>query len=60
MIDRHLHTNCELAGKVGTAPEALSRAIRCLRQQGLIKVSRWSIEILQIDGLNRQAEVLLD
>jgi CRP/FNR family transcriptional regulator len=42
-IDRHLHPNPELAARVATVPEAISRTLRRFRQQGLISATRQAI-----------------
>jgi CRP-like cAMP-binding protein len=59
-IDRREHTNYELAARVGTVPEALSRSLRFFREQGYISGNRASLEVNVPDKLAEQAELDLE
>lgn len=44
-------TQSEMAARLGTVPDVISRALRALAQAGLIKVERHQIQILDKEGL---------
>jgi CRP-like cAMP-binding protein len=46
-IDRHQHTNLELAARTSTVPEAISRSLRWMSTNGLISLDRKAILILR-------------
>ncbi|MEA3337567.1 MAG: Crp/Fnr family transcriptional regulator [Chloroflexota bacterium] len=52
---RRWATQTELAARLGTVPDVLSRALRKLAAEGLIRVARHQIEILDIEGLEERA-----
>ncbi len=52
---RRWATQTELAARLGTVPDVLSRALRKLAAEGLIRVARHQIEILDIKGLEERA-----
>jgi CRP/FNR family transcriptional regulator len=52
---RRWATQTELAARLGTVPDVLSRALRKLAAEGLIRVARHQIEILDIRGLEERA-----
>ena len=52
---RRWATQTELAARLGTVPDVLSRALRKLAAEGLIRVARHQIEILDIKGLEKRA-----
>jgi CRP-like cAMP-binding protein len=56
---RHWSTQAELAALLGTVPDVLSRALRDLVDQGIIRVGRQAIEILDMDRL-RSIAMLVD
>jgi CRP-like cAMP-binding protein len=47
----------EMANRIATVPEAISRSLRVLRNQGLIKVSRTEIEVIHPENLARMAQI---
>lgn len=48
----HLHvTQRELAEIIQTTPESLSRSIRTLREEGILRISKGAIEVLKPDML---------
>jgi CRP/FNR family transcriptional regulator len=49
-------TQAEMAARLGTVPDVLSRALRKLSEQGLIEVARHQIKILDPAGLEKTAE----
>ena len=52
LIHRHsLATQAEMAARLGTVPDVLSRALRTLIEAGLIQVQRHQIQILDRQGL---------
>lgn len=56
VIERRRWTNqTELAARIGTVPDVLSRAIRELTKAGLIKMDRQHIRILDRAGLSARA-----
>lgn len=52
-------TQSELAARLGTVPDVLSRALRALSGAGLILVDRQRIQILDAPGLRRRAQLEL-
>jgi CRP/FNR family transcriptional regulator len=56
-IDRQLHSNQFLAAHVSTAPEAISRSIKILRETGLIDCTRTQIIVNCPDELAEFAQV---
>ena len=52
---RRWATQTEMAARLGTVPDVLSRALRKLAAEGLIRVARHQIEILDIKGLEERA-----
>ncbi|HEX6305256.1 MAG TPA: Crp/Fnr family transcriptional regulator [Anaerolineales bacterium] len=50
-------TQAEMAARIGTVPDVLNRALRQLAEQGLIRVDRKRIEILDRVGLEEKARV---
>ena len=56
-IDRQLHSNQFLAAHVSTAPEAISRSIKILRESGLIDCTRTQITVNCPDELAEFAQV---
>jgi len=58
VIERRRWTNqTELAARLGTVPDVLSRVIRELTKAGLIEVDRQHIRILNREGLSRRAMI---
>jgi len=55
---RRWATQSEMAARLGTVPDVLSRALRTLVEEGLIAVSRQQIEILDQAGLTEKAALL--
>ena len=56
VIERHRWTNqTELASRLGTVPDVLSRVIRELTKAELIEMNKQSIRILDRDGLTKRA-----
>ncbi|MBN1249807.1 MAG: Crp/Fnr family transcriptional regulator [Anaerolineae bacterium] len=56
-IDRNTNPNTELAARIATVPEAFSRALRLLRQDGLVACTRETITLLDPQGLKEIAEL---
>jgi CRP/FNR family transcriptional regulator len=52
-------TQAELAARVGTVPDVLSRALRSLTDAGLIEVDRQRIRLLDRAGLEAKAMVTI-
>lgn len=52
---RRWATQAEMAARLGTVPDVLSRVLRSLTDEGLIKVERQRIQILDHAGLERMA-----
>lgn len=50
-INRSIHSNKNLASKIVTSPEAVSRTINLFGSRNLIDISRDTIRVLDIDGL---------
>lgn len=48
-------TQSEMAARLGTVPDVINRALRALAQDGLIKVERHQIQILDKEGLEGRA-----
>jgi CRP-like cAMP-binding protein len=57
VIDQHAFTQTELAHMVGGVRQTVNIALRSLERRGLIRVSEGKIEILELEGLRRRAEV---
>lgn len=54
---RRWATQTELASRLGTVPDVLSRALRKLSAEGLVRVSRHQIQILDAAGLEDRAKI---
>lgn len=52
-------TQSELAARLGTVPDVLSRALRTLSEAGLIVVDRQRIQILDVSALRQRAQLAL-
>ncbi len=52
---RRWATQAEMAARIGTVPEVLGRALRELAEEGLIRVERQQIQILDAAGLKAKA-----
>lgn len=48
-------TQTEIAARLGTVPDVLSRVLRNLAEEGLIEISRREITILDLEGLQEKA-----
>lgn len=55
-IDRHEQNNLVLAAKVATAPEAVCRSLRLLRQEKVIVCSRSWIKVNSLDQLTKYSQ----
>ncbi len=53
---RRWETQAEMANRLGTVPDVLSRALRTLAKAGFIRVERQHIQILDVTGLAGRAE----
>jgi DNA-binding GntR family transcriptional regulator len=51
-------TQAELAARLGTVPDVLSRALRILADAGLIRFDRRQISILDRPGLLQRAQLV--
>jgi CRP/FNR family transcriptional regulator len=51
-------TQAELAARLGTVPDVLSRALRILAEAGLIRFDRRQITILDRPGLHQRAQLV--
>lgn len=54
---RRWATQNEMAARLGTVPDVVSRTLRKLASEGMIEVSRHQIKILDIEGLERVAKL---
>jgi len=52
----HWATQTEMAARLGTVPDVLSRVLRKLAGEGLVRVSRHQIQILDCQGLRVKAQ----
>lgn len=52
---RRWATQTEMAARIGTVPDVLNRALRSLVEEGLIRVKRHQIQILDPQGLEAKA-----
>lgn len=52
-IDRGVHDNADLAARIATVPEVVSRCLKLLQQRGLITCTRAHLQIVDVDGLVR-------
>lgn len=52
---RNWSTQSEMAARLGTVPDVLNRAIRTLVEDGLIRIDRRSVHILDREGLEEKA-----
>jgi CRP/FNR family transcriptional regulator len=52
----HWATQTEIAARLGTVPDVLSRALRKLSNEGLVRVSRHQIQVLDREALRVKAE----
>jgi len=59
VVRRRWNTQSELAARLGTVPDVLSRALRTLTDAGLILVDRQRIQILDIPALRQRAQLAL-
>jgi len=48
-------TQAEMAARLGTVPDVLNRALRSLVEEGLIRLERHQIQILDLQGLEAKA-----
>ncbi|HKZ83696.1 MAG TPA: Crp/Fnr family transcriptional regulator [Anaerolineae bacterium] len=55
MPRRRWATQTEMAARLGTVPDVLNRALRSLADEGLIRVERHQIQILDREGLKTRA-----
>jgi len=55
---RRWATQAEMAAQLGTVPDVVNRALRKLVEEGLIRVERRQIHILDQDGLRNIAQVI--
>ncbi len=55
---RQWATQGEMASRLGTVPDVLNRALRKLAEQGMIRVARHQIQILDRDGLKTVAQMI--
>ena len=56
-VDRQGHPVHEMAGRISTAPEVLSRAMRSLKDDGYIDYNRECIEVVNALGLKKIAYI---
>ena len=49
-------THEKIANHMGTAREVVSRMMKYFQSEGLVKLSRGTVEILDLEGLRRAAE----
>lgn len=59
VVRRRWNTQSELAARLGTVPDVLSRALRTLSEAGLIAVDRQRIQILDPAALGQRAQLAL-
>ena len=59
-IDRRRHPNHRLAAQISTVPEAFSRALKLLRQEGVISCAESAITVIDPARLAEQAQVIAD
>ena len=59
VVRRRWNTQSELAARLGTVPDVLSRALRILSEAGLIAVDRQRIQILDTPLLRQRAQMAL-
>ena len=52
---RRWSTQTEMAARLGTVPDVLNRALRSLAEEGLIRIERHQIHILDRQGLRKKA-----
>jgi CRP/FNR family cyclic AMP-dependent transcriptional regulator len=50
-------TQAEMAARLGTVPDVLSRSLRNLAEQGVIQVERSLIQILDMEALEQKANL---
>lgn len=55
---RRWPTQAEMAARLGTVPDVVNRALRKLAEEGLIRVERRQIHILDPDGLRTIAQMI--
>ncbi|MBM3122461.1 MAG: Crp/Fnr family transcriptional regulator [Chloroflexi bacterium] len=55
-IDRRRHPNSEMAARIVTAPEALSRSLQAFRREGAISTTRATIHVREASRLRRWIE----
>jgi len=56
-INRHDHPNQRIAAIAGTVPEAISRALKILKENGVIECTRYQIKIISMKALTNYAQV---
>jgi len=56
-IDRREHTIYEMAARIATVPEAISRSLKTFKQDGLILSTRTSITVCQTQALAAAAQI---
>ena len=54
---RNWATQTEIAARIGTVPDVLSRVFQKLAKEGLIEVSRHQIKIIDPEGLRQKAQL---
>jgi len=57
-IDRHSCSIEQMAARIATVPEAISRSLNTIKRQGLIKVSRNEIAVVSIEKLSHLANIV--
>ena len=56
-IDRRACSINEMASRIATVPEAISRSLNLIKQRGVIRVSRTEIEVLSVEELANLAQL---
>jgi len=56
-IDRRTCSINEMASRIATVPEAISRSLNLIKQRGVIRVSRTEIEVLSVEELANLAQL---
>lgn len=57
VIDRSEHPIKDMSANIATVPEAISRSLGNLREEGLVEVTRTHIRILDVPGVARIAQI---
>lgn len=60
VIDRREHTISDLAARIATVPEAVSRSLSAFRDAGMIRSDRWKIDVQQPEKLAALAQIGVD